>query len=224
MKTTFKDDLFLKEMTNIINYSIGFTEGVKRGKKHILSAIGVNAIDLLKQYIDSSARTNPAMLHHVYEWNQTGSPTGRLFDIDYTISGIGLSIKSTFKQSTSIKEGSTVPFYNKAKIIEEGIPVVIRPVRASVLAFSDSGEQVFTKNPIVVENPGGTEAQGGFNRIFDSFFNNYFTQAFIRSSGVMKYLTNPISYKKNLSAGKQGGRSVGISTGYTWVANVGVMR
>jgi hypothetical protein len=224
MRTTFKDDLFLKEMTNIINYSIGFTEGVKRGKKHILSAIGVNAIDLLKQYIDSSARTNPAMLHHVYEWNQTGSPAGRLFDIDYTVSGIGLSIKSTFRQSTSIKEGSTVPFYNKAKIIEEGIPVVIRPVRASVLAFSDSGEQVFTKNPIVVENPGGTEAQGGFNRIFDSFFNNYFTQAFIRSSGVMKYLTNPVAYKKNLSAGKRGGKAVGISTGYTWVANVGVMR
>jgi hypothetical protein len=224
MRTTFRDDLFLKEMTNIINYSIGFTEGVKRGKKHILSAIGVNAIDLLKQYIDSSARTNPAMLHHVYEWNQTGSPAGRLFDIDYTVSGIGLSIKSTFRQSTSIKEGSTVPFYNKAKIIEEGIPVVIRPVRASVLAFSDSGEQVFTKNPIVVENPGGTEAQGGFNRIFDSFFNNYFTQAFIRSSGVMKYLTNPVAYKKNLSAGKRGGKAVGISTGYTWVANVGVMR
>jgi hypothetical protein len=222
MRTTFRDDLFVKEMTSIINYSIGFTEGVKRGKKHILSAIGANAIDLLKQYIDSSARTNPAILHHVYEWNQTGSPAGRLFDIDYTVSGIGLSIKSTFRQSTSIKEGSTVPFYNKARIIEDGVPVVIRPVRASVLAFSDSGEQVFTKNPIVVENPGGTEAQGGFNRIFDSFFNNYFTQAFIRSSGVMQYLTNPEVYKKNLSAGKRGGRAVGISTGYAWVANIGV--
>jgi hypothetical protein len=224
VQTTFNDQLFLKEMNNIIQYSIGFTEGVKRGKKHILSAIGVNAIELLKQYIDSSARTNPAILHHVYEWNQVGSPNGRLYDINYTISGIGLSIKSTFRQSTSIKEGSTVPFYNKAKIIEDGIPVVIRPVRASVLAFSDAGEQVFTKGPVVVENPGGTEAQGGFNKIFDSFFNNYFTQAFIKSSGVMQYLTNPVSYKKNLSAGKRGGRSVGISTGYTWVANIGVTR
>ena len=224
MQTTFNDKLFLKEMNNIIQYSVGFTEGIQRGKKHILSAIGVNAIDLLKQYIDSSARTNPAILHHVYEWNQTGSPSARLYDINYTVSGIGLSIKSTFRQSTSIKEGSTVPFYNKARIIEDGIPVVIRPVRASVLAFSDSGEQVFTRGPIVVENPGGTEAQGGFNRIFDSFFNNYFTQAFIRSSGVMQYLTNPVAYKKNLSAGKRGGRAVGISTGYTWVANIGVNR
>ena len=224
MQTTFNDKLFLKEMNNIIQYSVGFTEGIQRGKKHILSAIGVNAIDLLKQYIDSSARTNPAILHHVYEWNQTGNPSARLYDINYTVSGIGLSIKSTFRQSTSIKEGSTVPFYNKARIIEDGIPVVIRPVRASVLAFSDSGEQVFTKDPIVVENPGGTEAQGGFNRIFDSFFNNYFTQAFIRSSGVMQYLTNPVAYKKNLSAGKRGGRAVGISTGYTWVANIGVNR
>jgi hypothetical protein len=224
MQTRFNDTLFLKEMNSIIQYSVGFTEGVQRGKKHILSAIGVNAIDLLKQYIDSSARTNPAILHHVYEWNQVGSPTARLYDINYTISGIGLSIKSTFRQSTSIKDGSTVPFYNKARIIEDGIPVVIRPVRASVLSFSDSGEQVFTKGPIVVENPGGTEAQGGFNRIFDSFFNNYFTQAFIKSSGVMQYLTKPVAYKKNLSAGKKGGRAVGISTGYTWVANIGVTR
>jgi hypothetical protein len=161
------------------------------------------------------------MLHHVYEWNQTGSPAARLYDIDYTVSGIGLSIKSTFRQSTSIKEGSTVPFYNKARIIEDGIPVVIKPKNSPVLAFDDNGEQVFTRNPIVVENPGGTEAQGGFNRIFDSFFNNYFTQAFLRSSGVMKYLTNPIAYKKNLSAGKRGGRAVGISTGYAWVANIG---
>jgi hypothetical protein len=221
MRTTFKDDLFLKEINNIINYSIGFTEGVKRGKNQILSAIGTDAIELLKQYIDASARTNPAMLHHVYEWNQTGSPAGRLYDIDYTVSGVGLSIKSTFRQSTSIKEGSTVPFYNKARIIENGIPVVIKPKNSSVLAFDDNGEQVFTRKPIVVENPGGTEAQGGFNRIFDSFFNNYFTQAFLRSSGVMKYLTNPIAYKKNLSAGKRGGRAVGISTGYAWVANIG---
>ena len=221
MKLTFDHKTFEKEINNIMEYSIGFIEGVKRGKNQILSAIGKESIELLKQYIDSSARTNPAMLHHVYEWNQVGSPDARLYDIDYTISGIGLSIKSTFRQSTSVKNGSTVPFYDKARIIENGIPVVIRPRRSSVLAFEDNGQQVFTKNPIVVDSPGGTEAQGGFNKIFDSFFDNYFTQAFIRSSGVMQYLNNPTVYKKNLAAGKRGGRSVGILTGYTWVANLG---
>jgi hypothetical protein len=108
--------------------------------------------------------------------------------------------------------------------MENGIPVTIRPRNASVLAFEDNGEQVFTKNPIVVDNPGGIQAQGGFEKTFDSFFNNYFSQAFLRVSGVMDYIRNPSAFTKNLSAGKRGGRSVGISTGYTWIANIGVKR
>ena len=224
MRARFNDTLFLKEMNNMIEYSFGFTEGVKRGRNHILNAVGKDAIDLIKQYIDSSARTNPAILQHMYEWDQTGSPNARLFEIDYTVSGLGLSIKSTFRQSVSIKNGSTVPFYDKARIMENGIPVTIRPRNASVLAFEDNGEQVFTKNPIVVDNPGGVQAQGGFEKTFDSFFNNYFSQAFLRVSGVMDYIRNPSAFTKNLSAGKRGGRSVGISTGYTWIANIGVKR
>ena len=224
MRAKIDDTLFLKEMNNMIQYAVGFTEGVKRGKNHILTAIGTDAIELLKQYIDSSARTNPALLQHMYEWNQNGSPNGRLFDIDYTISSVGLSIKSTFRQSTSIKDGSNVPFYDKATIMENGIPVIITPRRASVLAFTDNGEQVFTKGPVVIDNPGGAQARGGFVKTFDSFFNNYFSQAFLRVSGVMDYLKNPTVFAKNLSAGKRGGKSVGISTGYTWVANLGVKR
>jgi hypothetical protein len=221
MRVTFDAKRFEKEINNIMEYSVGFTEGIQRGRNHILSAIGKESIELIKKYIDSSARTNPAILHHMYEWDQIGSPDSRLYDLTYTVSNLGLSIKSTFKQSTSIKNGSTVPFYDKARIVENGIPVVIKPRKSSVLAFTDNGQEVFTKNPIVVENPGGSQAQGGFNNIFDSFFNNYFTQAFIRSSGLMKYLKNPVAYKKNLNAGKRGGRSVGIATGYAWVASLG---
>ncbi len=211
-------------MNNIMEYAIGFMDGVQRGKQHILRAVGIEAIELLKQFIDSNARTNPAALHHVYEWYQTGSPNARLFDLTYTISNVGLSVKSTFRQSTSIKDGSTVPFYDKARIIENGIPVVIRPRRASVLAFEQNGETVFTKNPVIVDNPGGTAAQNGFEEVFDSFFNNYFSQAFLRVSGIMDYLENPEVFKKNLNAGKRGGRSLGVATGYSWVTNVGVKR
>ena len=215
---------FQQTMDNIMNYSIGFMEGVQRGKKHILTAIGSETIEVLKQYIDSNARTNPEALHHVYEWYQTGSPNARLFDIDYTISNVGLSIKSTFRQSTSIRDGSTVPFYDKARIMENGIPVVIRPRRAQALAFEQDGQTVFTKGPVRVDNPGGTQAQNGFEQVFDSFFNNYFSQAFLRVSGIMDYLQNPVAFKKNLGAGKRGGRAVGIATGYAWVANLGVIR
>jgi hypothetical protein len=176
----------------------------------------------MKEFIDSNARVNPEMLHHVYEWYQTGSPSARLYDISYTTSNLGLSFRSSFSQSISVKNGSRIPFYNKARIMEEGIPVTIRPKVAQVLAFTDNGEEVFTRGPVQVLNPGGNEVEGGFEKVFDMFFNRYFSQAFLRVSGVAKYLENPEVYRKNMKAGKSMGRSKGISTGYRWIANAGM--
>jgi hypothetical protein len=221
---TFDSKLFKKDMQSIIDYSIGFLEGVQGGKKVFLMTLGQETKEILEEYIDSMARVDPAMLHHVYEWQATGSPDARLYDIIYTVSGIGLSFKSTFKQSTSIKDGSKVPFYDKARIIENGIPVVIKPKTSQVLAFDDNGEEVFTKQPISIANPGGTEAEGGFERAFDTFFSRYFSQAFLRASGVAAYLEKPTTYKSNLASGKRYGKSKGYQTGYRWVANAGIGR
>lgn len=215
----FNTKKFNKEMTNILSYSSGFFEGAQRGKTVLLRNLGKETIEILKQYIDSNARVNPEALHHVYEWYKTGSPAARLFDIDYTVSNLGLSMKSSFRQSTSIKSGSRVPFYNKAKIIENGIPVVIKPKRSPVLAFEVDGEQVFTKLPVFVANPGGSQAQGAYERVFDSFFRQYFSQSFLKSSGILRYLKNAKAYKNNLGAGKRAGRSMGIATGYRWILN-----
>jgi hypothetical protein len=54
------------------------------------------------------------------------------------------------------------------------------------------------------------------------FFNRYFSQAFLRVSGVARYLENPEVYRKDMKAGKRIGKSKGISTGYRWIANAGV--
>lgn len=224
MKTVFDSKSFKKDMNNIMNYSVGFLEGVHRGKNAFLHAVGVETIELLKEFIDSSARVNPEVLHHVYEWNLIGSPSARLYDIDYTVSGLGLSIRSSFKQSTTIKAGSRVPFYDKANIVENGIPVVIKPTKAKALRFEQDGAEIFTKSPVTVENPGGTAAEKGFEKTLDIFFNRYFTQAFLKTSGIGKYLSNPEVYKKNLSAGRRGGKAKGIETGYRWIANAGVGR
>ena len=222
MRAVFNSAQFKKEMTNIVDYSIGFLEGIQRGKTVFLKTLGLETVELMKEFIDSNARVNPDMLHHVYEWNQTGSPSARLYDISYTTSNLGLSFRSSFRQSTSIKNGSRTPFYDKARIMEEGIPVTIRPKVAQALVFEDNGETVFTKNEVRVDNPGGTEVQGGFEKVFDMFFNRYFSQAFLRVSGVGKYLENPVVYRKDMAAGKKMGRSKGLSTGYRWIANAGV--
>lgn len=220
IKATFNDASFLKEMNNLVEYSLGYIEGVKRGKHKFLDNLGESVVDKLKEYIDAHARMNPDMLHHVYEWEKTGSPQARLFDIKYTVSSIGLSFKSTFSQSKAIQEGSKEPFYDKARIMENGLPVRIETRSAKVLAFNDNGEEVFTPNPISVRNPGGDGVVGSFERTFDSFFNNYFSQAFLRSSGIDQYLKNPVLYKSNLRSGiKSGGRAKGLDVGYRWIAN-----
>lgn len=213
---------FTRDMNNIIGYSLGFFEGVQAGKTVMLNNIGKLAIEAMKEFIDTMARVDQAVLHHVYEWDQVGSPSARLYDLNYTVSNLGLSIKSSFRQSSSIQAGSNVPFYDKARIMENGIPVTIKPVRAKVLAFDDNGEQVFTKGPVVVSNPGGSAVQGSFEKAFDTFMSQYFTQAFLYSSGIINYLQNPSVYKKNLSAGKKLGKSIGYTTGYRWIANAGV--
>ena len=213
---------FNKEMNNIVQYAFGFLDGVQKGKKVFLQNLGVGTIQAMAQYVDVSARGNPAALHHVYEWSQTGSPSARLFDINYTVSNLGLSINSTFRQSRTVRQDSHTPFYNKAKIMEEGIPVTIKPKRSSVLVFTEEGETVFNKSPIVVRNPGGDRVQGSFERTMDEFILRYFKQSFLRASGIYDYINKPTVFKKNIKAGSKVGKSKGVETGFKWIANAKV--
>jgi hypothetical protein len=223
VRIKFDGRQFAKEMKNMMDYSSGFLDGIQMGKQQLMHSIGLQSIEILKSYIDANAKTNPSILHHVYEWNKAGSPSSRLYDVDYTISNMGLSFRSSFRQSTTIQNGSNTPFYDKARIMENGIPVVIVPKNAQALRYEQDGEEVFTKGPVYVSNPGGN-TEGKFEQVFDNFFNKYFSQAFLRVSGIAAYLENPTIYKKNLAAGKKSGKSKGVSTGYRWVANAGVAR
>ena len=212
---------FIREMNNLMGYSIGFMTGVKRGQGVFLKGFGATVVEALKLYVDSNARVSPQLLHHVYEWNQVGSPDARLFNISYSVTGVGLSFNSKFSQSKSIKAGSKVPFYDKARIMEEGIPVTIAP-KNKVLAFTIDGEEVFTSSPVRVDNPGG-DVKGEYEKVFDSFFNLYFKQSFLASTGILSYLENPADFSKNFSRGKIGGYSTGLTVGARWIAKAGIL-
>jgi len=217
----FDDKQFMNEMKNVINYSIGFLDGTKAGKQAMIDNIGKTTVEMLKDFIDLNARMDPQKLHHVYEWYQTGSPDARLFDIEYTATGSGLSINSSFRQSSSVKAGSSTPFYDKARIMENGIPVVIRPKRASVLAFDDNGEKVFTKNPVYIENPGGDAVQNGYEETFNMFFDRYFNQSFLQVTGISDSIKDMSLFKRYLSTGSKAGKSIGYKAGYRWISNAG---
>lgn len=222
MIVEFDSKQFMVDMNNIVNYSVGFLDGVEKGRTGFLDNLAKTAIEALKEYIDSNAKVDPAMLAHMYEWNQTGSPDARLYDLSYEILGSGLSVNSTFRQSQSIKDGSHEPFYDKARIMEYGIPVTISPKKSSVIVFDTEGDTVFTKGPVTISNPGGTAAQGGYSEAFHTFFDKYFTQSFMVSSGIFSHLENPTDYKTNLRAGKTGGRSTGLKVGYQWISKGGL--
>jgi hypothetical protein len=218
----FELSSFQKEMKSLIDYTSGFLEGANAGKRELLEKIGKKTVEMLEEFIDANARTNDAVLHHVYEWYQSGSPNARLFDIDYRVSGGGLTFSSTFRQSSSVSSGSSVPFYDKARIMEQGIPVRIKPVRSEVLAFEDNGEQVFTRSPITVRNPGGEKVAGGFKATTEMFFNSYWKQSFLQVTGIDKILSNTTQFKQNLPRAKAGGRIVGYDVGYRWISAKGV--
>lgn len=220
--TRFETSGFQKEMKTLISYTNGFLDGARAGKQELLHTIGKKTVEMLNEFIDANARTNDAVLHHVYEWYQSGSPGARLFDIEYNVSGGGLTFSSTFRQSSSVSSGSTVPFYDKARIMEQGIPVRIKPVRAQVLAFEDNGDQVFTKSPVTVRNPGGQQAAGGFKATTDTFFNSYWKQSFLQVTGIDRILANTTQFKQNLPRAKAGGRAVGYDVGYRWISAKGV--
>ena len=209
---------FINELNNVADYMTGFLQGVESGQRIFSENLGREAIEDLKNFIDANARLSPETLHHVYEWYQTGSPEARLFDIDYVAHSNGLSFNSTFRQSISIRKGSTVPFYNKAEIMENGLPVHIRPRQADVLVFEDGGQTVFTKKPVNVTDPGGSNVQGGYERTFNLFFEKYFSQSFLQHSQVLQRLRNATPFYTNFYQSTKGGRSAGVSVGRKWIS------
>jgi hypothetical protein len=224
MIVTVNSKSFEKTMFNLFDYSVGFLEGINKGKTLFYKNLSMGIIEGLSRYVDANARINPQALQHVYEWYKNGSPESRLFDLTYVSNDFGISINSTFKQSKTISNKSNAPFYNKARIMELGIPVTIKPKTNSVLAFEENGKSVFTKKPIKIQYPGGPEARGSYEKTFDQFFKLYFSQSFLKASGLLDYLENPKAYKNNFSQGSIKGKSLGVETGFSWIvsAKIGV--
>ena len=174
------------------------------------------------QYVDAQARVKPKSLHHVYEWNKTGNPTARLFNL-YLIDSEGLSFRigRDFKISKSTvpsknkKQKKRYVFANKASIMEEGIPLVIRPRSAERLVFELDGATVFMPKgtSVTVKRPGGKAATNQFALTYGRFFGGQLVNSSIKSSGfqrifnakIARALSVPTNIKKvqySFSAGK----------------------
>jgi hypothetical protein len=209
----------METLKNTVQYTEGFLKELKNQEPNIAKKVGDLSIEVFYEYLDSLARTHPGMLHHVYEWGQVGSSSDRLYELRQSFGRQSSTITVDFLDSNSVSSTGTQPFYDKARIMEEGIPVVVTEKEASVLFFEIDGEEFFRRGPIYIANPGGSETRGSFLKAFNEFYTKYFTQFYLESIGFYKHFSNPQEFSKNFrNAVKNSGSSrIGRQTALSWI-------
>ena len=118
-------------------------------------------------YLDSMTRADPARYKHMYEWDQAGDSSARLFRLTNTVHNNVSNLDFQYLDSTKPVPDSTQVFRNKAQALEEGWTFHISPVHSDVLAFEDDGETVFVRGTIVTTP--GQYIQGNFTRLIDDY-------------------------------------------------------
>ena len=159
-------------------------------------------------YVDSQARVRPKALHHVYEWKRAGHPNARLFKLK-VVSQEGI----TFKVGYEFLDSKTlVPttkgvhrhvFKDKAMIMEQGIPVIIRPRFSERLVFEVPGGTVFMPKgkPVTVQRPGGRAATNQFKLSYAKFFSGNLVNNSIKNSGFQKLFGGAMGKALKVPAG-----------------------
>ena len=211
---------FIDTLTATVGYSRGFLQEVKNKEPMLARKVANLSIDIFYEYLDGLARSHPGMLHHVYEWGQVGDPFARLYELRLAMAKNSGVISAEFLESDSVSDSGTEPFYDKARIMEEGIPVVVNEKDAQALFFEIDGEEFFRKGPIFIANPGGSATRGSFLKAFNEFYTTYFNQVYLRSIGFYKYFESPTDYIKNFRTGiksKSGASNYGRRAALSWI-------
>jgi hypothetical protein len=201
---------FSVKMSNLSLYNKGFLNGINMNRQKFNLQLGQYSLEILNKFIDSKARMSPDQLHHVYEWDQVGSPGARLFEIETSATQTSIIFYGRFLPSKSVNDTSSEPFVQKAEIMENSIMIEISPKSSNVLAFEVDGETVFTTDSIYIANPGGDAVAGSFGRVVEDFFDNYYTNTVLLQAGIFQKLSNPTEYTQLFNSGVRGG---GFSAG-----------
>lgn len=140
-------------------------------------------------YVDAKARSSKRSLHHVYEWDRTGSKGARLFKLNKKdTEGISFQISYNFLPSKSFAKGESKRrhvFINKASVMEEGMPLKISPKYAERLVFETNGYKVFMPKgkSVTVKRPGGSGVKNSFVMTYSHFFKGNLVNESIKRSG-----------------------------------------
>lgn len=210
----------MKMLNNLVAYSEGFIKETEARESTVASKLASLSIDGFYEFLDGLARMHPGMLHHVYEWGEVGNPDARLVELTKSLARGGkVTVDAEFLTSNSIPAGANEPFYEKATIMEEGIPVTVQAINAQAMFFEYNGEEYFTAGPITIENPGGEAVRGSFVRAFEEFYNVYLENVYLRSIRFYDHFSSTREFGKNFPAAIKSANAsaIGRSTALAWI-------
>ena len=156
------------------------------------------------EFVDSQARVKPRSLHHVYEWDQAGDKSARLFKLNkLNTEGLGFSVSYEFlpsKTFASAEGNRKHVFVNKASVMEAGMPLKIAPRHSKRLVFETNGYTVFMPEgaSVTVRRPGGTGVKNSFMMTYSRFFKGSLVNTSIRNSGFQQLFNKSMTRALNL--------------------------
>jgi hypothetical protein len=121
------------------------------------------------EYMDARAKQDRSSYHHVYEFDNVGNRSSRLFkaNINSAPDGSATITYSFTKASLPNREG--YPFPNKAEVMEEGNPITITPKKSEYLQFMLEDGRFVKSKKVVIDNPGGPGVANSFTTTLNRF-------------------------------------------------------
>ena len=182
------DQTDIKKIENQINKKISGLEEIilPRSLTEISKAVFTITGKQFIRSINRDAKANKN-LSHMYEWKKSGINTKRLFLLNRSSVQNGHLVISTkflkSKEAVPIKKELLRPgksgkivtakniFKDKAKIMEAGTPVTIRP-RKYLVFPGKGGRLVFIKKPnsVLVRNPGGKGSTNAYKKYINAWY------------------------------------------------------
>jgi hypothetical protein len=125
-----------------------------------------------EEYMDAKSKQNPQSYHHVYEFDNIGNRSSRLFkaNINSTPDGSATITYSFTNAKLPNREG--YPFPNKAEVMEAGNPITITPKKSEYLQFMLEDGKFVKSKKVVVNNPGGPGVAKSFETTLNRFMSS----------------------------------------------------
>jgi hypothetical protein len=162
----------------------------------------------------------PQKYHHMFEWEQVGNKSKKLFKIKRgTLNQGNMNISFNFQKSTSFvpipsklksmgKTGKSVKrrsvFANKAEVMEAGRPVGFTTKRYIAFLSGNTGEIQFLspRKLVSIMNPGGKQVAGSFDRYVTRWYSTK-VDSTIATSGLLENIGKSVAKSlQNTGTGK----------------------